>query len=111
MTAKSALILTLLEGRVLNIKNCVRLVGFTNCPREIGRMIERPFGVVVSRTPRTGKNRWGSNVTWYDYRLNQSEHNLEGIERMKTFVKTEQLKSKEAPTGEALRVYQQLGLF
>lgn len=89
MTAKAALALALLEGKVLNIKNCVTLTGLTNCPREISRMIEKPFGVTISRTPREGKSRYDSPVTWVDYRLNKSEHNLPGIEKMKEYVRDE----------------------
>lgn len=111
MTAKAALILALLEGKVLNIKNCVRLTGLTNCPREISRMIEQPFGVTVSRTPRTGKSRYKSPVTWVDYRLNTSDHNLEGIEKMKAYVKSE-LKESEIVAAEInKRSQQQLDIF
>jgi hypothetical protein len=87
MTSKAALCLALLEGRVLNIKNCFKEIGYTNIAREIPRQIEKPFSVVVSRTPKEGTNRYGQPVTWVDYRLNQSEHNKEGIEKMKAFVK------------------------
>ena len=86
MTAKAALCKYLLEGRVLNIKNCFTLIGLTNCPREISRMIEQPFGVIVSRTNRTGESRFGQSVTWVDYRLNNTEHNKDGIEKMKEYV-------------------------
>jgi hypothetical protein len=96
MTAKCALVKALLDGRVLNIKNVFRLIGLTNAPREISRMIEKPFGVVVSRTPREGKSRYGRNVTWYDYRLNRTEHNMNGIIKMERYV--EENKSKPEPT-------------
>lgn len=86
MTSKAALCMALLEGRVLNVKNVFNTIGLTNCAREISRMIEKPFGVVVSRTPRKGKNRYGGEVTWYDYRLNRSEHNIEGIKKMTEYL-------------------------
>jgi hypothetical protein len=90
MTAKAALAKALLEGQVLNIKNCFTMIGLTNCPREISRMIEKPFGVVVSRTPRKGKSRYGKEVTWFDYRLNRTEYNKEGIKKMKSYVNKHQ---------------------
>ena len=86
MTAKAALCKHLLEGHVLNIKNCFTLIGLTNCPREISRMIEQPFGVIVSRTNMTGESRYGQSVTWTDYRLNRTEMNKPGIEKMKEYV-------------------------
>lgn len=82
MTAKAALGLSLLEGRVLNVKNCFREIGLTNIAREIPRLIEKPFGLEVSRTKRTGKNKYNQEVTWFDYRLNRSEHNLDGIKKL-----------------------------
>ena len=87
MTARCALAKYLLSGNVLNIKNCFEEIGLTNAPREISRMIEGPFGVVVSRTPMRGKNRFGSAVTWFNYRLNSTAYNKEGITKMRQFVK------------------------
>src|SRR5687768_2098656 len=86
MTAKAALAKALLDGRVLNVRNCFTLIGLTNCAREISRMIEKDFRVTVSRVPRQGESRYGQPCTWTDYRLNRSEHNLEGIEKMKEYI-------------------------
>jgi hypothetical protein len=86
MTAKCALVMALLEGRVLNVKNCFKEIGYTNIAREIPRLIEKPFNVQVSRTPREGKNRYKQPVTWIDYRLNRSEHNFDGIIEMERYV-------------------------
>ena len=65
MTSKAALCKVLLDGQVVNIRNIHQLTGFTNAGREIGRAIERKedggFGVLVSRTPMEGKNRFGTN--------------------------------------------------
>lgn len=87
MTSKAALCKALLEGKVLNIKNGFNLFGITNIPREISRMIERPFNVQVSRTKREGKSRYGQSVCWFDYRLNKTEYNAEGIKKMEEYVK------------------------
>lgn len=88
MTAKAALCKLLLEGHTLNIKNCFNLIGITNCPREISRMVEQPFGVNVSRVRRKGKSRYGQSVTWVDYYLNAfTDRNKEGVEKMKKYVK------------------------
>ncbi len=78
--------MALLEGRVLNVKNVFRDIGLTNAAREISRMVEIPFSVEVSRTPRKGKSRYGCDVTWIDYRLNKSERNQPGIQRMIEYI-------------------------
>lgn len=87
MTAKAALCMALLEGRVLNVKNCFSEIGYTNIAREIPRLIEKPYNIQVSRTPKEGKNRYGQPVSWINYRLNNSPHNAEGIEKLKAYVR------------------------
>lgn len=88
MTAKAALCSHLLAGHTLNIKNCFTLIGLTNCPREISRMIEQTFGVEVSRVRREGESRYGQSVTWFDYHLNTfTDRNKEGVEKMKQYIK------------------------
>ena len=89
MTAKAALCFHLLKGEVLNIKNVFTMIGLTNCPREISRMIEKPFGVEVSRTRREGKSRYGQPVSWVDYYLRKSEHNRPGIQKMIAYCETQ----------------------
>lgn len=90
MTARVALVKALLEGRVINIKSCFKEIGLTNAPREISRMVEKPFGVTVSRTPRKGKNRYGGEVTWTDYKLNRTDYNKEGIAKMEQYISEHQ---------------------
>ena len=88
MTAKCALALALLEGRIINIKNCFETIGLTNAPREIPRMIERPFGLVVSRQHMTGKSRYGQPITYTNYRLNRdAAYNQEGIKKLREYIK------------------------
>lgn len=87
MTAKAALAKALLDGRVINIKNCFETIGLTNAPREISRMIEKPFGVVISRTQKEGKSRYGQPVTWFNYRLKRTDYNKDGITKMEAYVK------------------------
>ena len=98
MTSKAALCKVLLEGQVVNIRNIHKLTGFTNAGREIGRAIERKedggFGVIVSRTPMEGKNRFGVHCTWTDYRMNKTGFNKEGIKAMKAYLRSQQ-KSKK----------------
>lgn len=119
MTARAALVKHLLSGKVINIKTCFNLIGLTNAPRELSRMIENPktgFGVTITRTPRSGKTRYGTSCTWYDYKLEHTEANANGIEKMakyllqhdnniqKTSFKTdkEQKANKQEPNQEKL---------
>lgn len=112
MTAKAALCLALLEGKVLNVNNCAKMIGLSNIAREVPRLVEKVFDVEVSRSPMKGKNRYGSLTHYTNYRLNKSDHNQPGIERMKTYVKGELLKNKVAPTTEKMKtMYKQIDLF
>jgi hypothetical protein len=99
MTAKAALAKALLDGKVINIKNCFQTIGLTNAPREISRMIEQPFGVEVSRVQREGKSRYGQPVMWFDYRLNRTEYNKEGIEKMIKYVNEQLDASTQYPSS------------
>jgi hypothetical protein len=92
MTARAALAKALLDGKVLNIKNVFDTIGLSNCPREISRMIEQPFGVEISRTQKNGKSRYGQPVIWVDYYLRKSDHNQPGIKKMKEYVQKEAAK-------------------
>lgn len=93
MTSKAALCLALLRGEVVSIKTGFKDFGITNIPREIGRSIEREedggFGVEVSRTEKKGKSRYGQPVTWIEYRLNRTEYNKAGIEKMIAYVNSQ----------------------
>lgn len=87
MNAKSALIKEFLDGKVLTIMTCFKTVGLTNLGREVPRMIEKPFEVHISRTRMEGKSRYGSNITWFEYRLNPMiEGNREGIQKMRQYL-------------------------
>lgn len=88
MTSRAALCMALLEGRVLNVKNVFENVGLTNCSREISRMIEKPFGVKVSKYPTEGKNRYGQRVSWYNYFLVHTKANKSGIKKMRQYIKS-----------------------
>ena len=108
MTAKAALAKALLDGRTLNVKNCFNTIGLTNCSREISRMIEKPFGVIVSRVNRTGKSKYDQPVSWVDYHLNKTEYNKEGIQKMWDYIqsKFESPKAKEEIKSSTLTIFQ-----
>ena len=86
MTQIAALATALLKGEVVSIKTAFHLFGCSNAPREIGRSIERKFGVKVSKTPTKFKSRYGKSGIYYKYRLNKTDYNQEGIKKMLEYV-------------------------
>lgn len=87
MNQKCAIIKSLLKGEVLSIMNGFKWFGCTNIPREIGRSVERPFGVIVSRVSKDGNSRYGQPVHYTQYRLNNTDHNKEGRAKMEAYVR------------------------
>ncbi len=92
MTAKAALCKAFLHGEILNVKNGMDIVGYSNIPREASRGIEKPFGVKLTRTHRTGKSRYGESVYWFDYSLKKTPENKKGIEKMKEYIQSNKKK-------------------
>lgn len=88
MNQKAAICKSLLKGEVLSIMNGFKWFGCTNIPREIGRSVEREFGVEVSRVQKDGESRYKQPVHYFEYRLNRTEHNKPGIEKMEEYVRT-----------------------
>lgn len=86
MNATTALAKAFLEGRVLSIKIAFRDFGVTNLPRECGRLIERKFGVKLSRVRKEGKTRYGIYCSWFEYRLPTTDYNAEGRRKMIDYV-------------------------
>ena len=85
----------LLEGNVLSIMDGFKLFGCTNIPRELSRSVEQKFGVQISRTPKKFKSRYGHVGVYYQYRLNKTEYNKEGIKAVKQYLRSQQ-KSNES---------------
>lgn len=87
MTATAALAKHLLEGNVVSILDGFKLFSITNVPREISRLIEKKFGVIVSRTRRDFISKYGRKGIYVEYRLNKTKYNESGIRKMKKYVK------------------------
>lgn len=94
MNKKTALIKSLLKGDVINVSNSIALTGYSNPAREISREIEKPFGCIVSRTKKESKDQFGNYVMWYDYRLNRTQYNKQGIDKMIEYIKKTKIKLK-----------------
>lgn len=86
MTQTAAIANALLNGEVLSIMNGFRLFSCTNLPREISRSIEQKFGVQVSRARVEFTSKYGQKGTYFRYRLNKTDYNMNGIIKMMRYV-------------------------
>ena len=86
MTQTAAIAKALLDGKVLSIMNGFRLFSCTNIPREISRSIEKKFCVDISRDKVEFVSKYGHPGVYYRYRLNRTEHNMNGIIKMERYV-------------------------
>lgn len=83
MSRKQALCQYLLAGGKLSIMNAYRHFGISNVSREVIRLVEKPFGVILTRTKMEGKTKYGSRCEWFEYRLVSNRINAKGIKAMK----------------------------
>jgi len=96
MTATAAICDAFLKGHTLSIKTAFKDFGVTNLPREVGRSIERKFGVHISKFKKEGKSKYGLSCIWFEYRLNPLiEDNFDGIKLMKKYVEENKSDKKE----------------
>lgn len=86
MTQVAMLAEALLNGETVSIKNAYFEFGMSNIAREMGRSIERKFGVKVERERCEGYHRGGGKVFWFEYRLRRSKENMAGVKRMVKYV-------------------------
>lgn len=100
MNGKAALCQALLLGKVVSIRTGFLNYGITNVPREIGRNVERAFGVKCERIPREGKTRFDVACHWIDYSLKKTDENIDGLLKMANYVLKE---FGEAKTEEEFR--------
>ena len=83
MTRKQALCQYLLAGGRLSILNGYRLFGISNISREVRRLVEQPFGVILTRKKMEGQTKYGSYCTWLEYSLSHNRINAKGIKAIK----------------------------
>lgn len=89
MTQTAAIVKSLLNGDVLSIMNGFHLFSCTNLPREISRSVEKKFGVEVSRERIDFKSKYGHAGIYFRYRLNRTDYNKPGIEKMEAYLKSQ----------------------
>lgn len=87
MNQIAAMATSLLKGEVISVRTCFNRFGITNCAREIGRSIERKFGVSVSRVQKDATTQYGTSCYYFEYRLNNTEQNKEGRLKMEEYVR------------------------
>ena len=92
MNQKAAICKALLEGETISILTGFKDFGCTNIPREIGRSVERAFGVVVDRTPVNFISRYKQHGIYYKYKLVPGKQNKEALSKMKKYVHEQESK-------------------
>ena len=92
MTRQQALATYLLTGKPVSIKNGYNYFGISNISREVIRLIEKPFGVQLTRTKKEGKTKYGTYCNWLEYILLPTKLNAKGINAMKRMLKEEKKK-------------------
>jgi hypothetical protein len=95
MNATAALGLAFLRGDVITIKTAFRDFGISNLPREVGRSIERKFGLELTKVKKTGKSRYGIRCYYYQYRLPQTPYNEEGRKRLIDYCEKNSMPAKK----------------
>lgn len=85
MTQQAAIAYSLLKGETISIMTGFKEFGCTNIPREIGRGIERKFGVMVERQPVKFVSRYGHTGEYYKYKLNK-RLNEDGLKKMAKYI-------------------------
>ena len=107
MNQKAALASALLKGRVVSVITCFKDFGITNCSREIGRSIERKFGVDIDKKRIDTATRYGGACFYYEYRLMYTEENAPGIEKMKAYVEKETGMPFKTPVKRGPKIIEQ----
>ena len=85
-TAKAAICNAFLQGEKLTILDCFRKFGVSNSPREVRRMIEKPFDVIIERVDKQGLTRFRHTCNYKEYSLAHNKRNKQGIQRMLEYV-------------------------
>lgn len=91
MTQLAAIAHSFLKGESNSIMTAFRKFNCTNLPREVGRSIERKFGVEVHRVPVKFKSTYGHTGEYVRYTLLPISKNKKGIKAMRKYV-AEQMK-------------------
>lgn len=94
-TQIAAIAYHLLRGKKISTMNAFNYFGCTNAPREIGRSIERKFGVTVERIPQRFVSRYGQTGIFFVYKLIRKDENIKGINKMIEYVVKNSIEDRE----------------
>lgn len=87
MNQLAAICQSLLNGDVLTIMDGFKRFSCTNLPRELSRSIEQKFEIEISREKKDFKAKFDGKPGYYfRYRLNHTDYNAIGIEKMRQYV-------------------------
>lgn len=84
--SSAALLFALISNKTVSIKTGFNQFGITNVPREIGRSVERKFGVKVDKKRIDYKTQYGIHGYYYEYRLNKSKQNRDNVKKIYDFI-------------------------
>lgn len=76
----------LLNGKSVSIKTGLMLFGMSCIPREIGRGIEKKFGVTCDRKRIDFTSRYKHTGFYFEYTLKETKANKEGIKLMRKYI-------------------------
>jgi hypothetical protein len=111
MNATTAIGLAFLKGEVLTIKTAFRDFGITNLPRECGRLIERKFGLKLTRVRKEGVTRYGIPCSWNEYRLPDTEYNKVGRAKLIDYCQKHIGTVNSCKTEKEMKTFVQTSLF
>lgn len=86
MTQTAAIAYSFLAGESNSIMTAFKKFYCTNLPREVGRSIERKFGVKIHRVAVKFTSTYGRVGEYYRYTLLKTSENFDGIKRMTQYV-------------------------
>jgi hypothetical protein len=86
MTQVAAICKALLDGETLSIMTGFKQFACTNLPRELSRSVEQKFNVVISKERVDFTSKYGQKGFYFRYRLNHTDYNKEGIQKMRAYV-------------------------
>lgn len=112
MTQIAAIAMSLLRGEVITIYDGFKRFDCTNLPRELSRSIEQKFGVEVSRVKKEFKSSFeGKPGYYYQYRLNNTQFNEKGIEKMREYIRSQRGTTTPPRTEKEATAFRQTNLF
>ena len=97
-TKTASICYSLLQGDVITIMDGFKRFLISNAPRELSRQVEQKFGVKISRVRKETKSESGHSGHYFEYRLNNTPMNKDGIKKMWDYVNENLITPNEKPS-------------